>query len=1162
MQEFNIKGKITAIAEVKTQMENSPLVTPPPKELQNEKITNVPSFIEAENLYADTIKENTAIMKEFGNTIPGIITNLKSMGDIVAQTNQSLALLNNNKTTGLRTEKKTVDNEITDISNIKSQKNNEIVTPIISEPFNYRDTLKNDELNVNEKTIIIDKEENQNKVFPDKIKKEESVEKSFIKPNENESTNEPLYKNYSQNVAKQEEQEITREQEIIKETPIEKVINISKEDPLIFENNEANNTENINEPDFNYQVKEKNIFDNGNDENNSTIVDDNEKNIVEKHTIQEVVERQVIEKPIISEQKEEEKFSQIQENKEDNSGINVLKNVYNEEENAERITYIPEVSKTENTRIIDNVENGIETTDIANTIDKDKERKTFFDPEISKIYDNNATNEQKEQTIFYPQETNEPEDKQNLVEAENDVIDSLKNNTTVLKEFDNVMPQLLKNLSTMSDIVAQSNKNLPAIVKKRVPENANKGQLAGYGRQEILGLLNTGNNTLQSLSGGNIGGAGINIVSGAANTVDNMSKMAKAAELAGLSSGLLAAGGAIAAGAAVLKGGKALADSYKEAMPTIFDTGKAFGTTDTDEAFKLYQTVNRKNTGTNLDIDSFNSVVQSLRKQGVAENYNTPINQAAKTADIAQTTSRWAYATGGNVEQYAELAGIMSRYGKSQNVAEDFNYLVAAGKASGLNDTQIPEFLSSIKKVMEDGIAKGFTRSATEVADTLLMFSKMSGGNEFWKGEQGTRLLSQANSGISSATSLAKTEDILVYRAMQNAYRGTTKDKNGNEIDNTKLALGDTYVKNGGYVNTMQLIEKGINAENFDDIMESLNNAYADNTSAKIEALRKMTGLNYTGAARLLNLDLNSGNLEEKIKNVTEAPENLNNETRWQKDLNNIAEALQKGGKPLFQVELKAMDSVSTDVKRIADFIIPGNETGSPISDNNKYEQELAENGQLSEDYFQKKEEATNYAEENFTEGQQVLLREQTEQGIVDTSGSNFKEDIDYIESRGVEKGHTEGENELESMYVDLHNETMYEYDSPVIRETKKSDLPKKLSNKKATSEERNKWFEENPYIFENKNKSKDYTYEGMFLELTNEKIKEIMPDSGVSMADLIAALNNPKYSEAKEAAEQAVQPRSEGGLKVTDKEIENMNQILIKILGELQAGINITANQ
>ena len=943
MQEFNIKGKITAIAEVKTQMENSPLVTPPPKELQNENLTDIPSFIEAENMYTDTLKENTAIMKEFGNTIPGIVNNLRSMGDIVAQTNQNLAALNNNKVPEIKTEQKTIYNNIPDLSSIQKEKTNLITY----DTTNENDILKSADINKNDNEINI----------------------------------------------------------------------LADERDIPFE------SESINK--INYE----------------------------------------------------------------------------------------------------------------NTIDNEKQQ-------------------------TYPQEITETENKQDLVEAENDVIDSLKSNVTVLKEFGNSMPLLLKNLQSMNDIVSQTNKNLPAVVKNRTPQEIKREQFAGYGRQELLSILNTGSNTLQSLSGGNIGGAGINVINGAANTVDNMSKMAKAGELASLSTGLLAAGGAIAAGAAVLKGGKALADSYKEAMPTIFDTGKAFGTTDTDESFRLYQTVNRKNTGTNLDIDSFNSVVQSLRKQGVAENYNTPINQAAKTADIAQTTARWAYATGGNVDQYAELAGLMSRYGKSQNVSEDFNYLVDAGKASGLNRTQIPEFLSGIKKVMEDGIAKGFTRSATEVADTLLMFSKMSGGNEFWKGEQGTRLLSQANSGISSATSLAKTEDILVYRAMQNAYRGTTKDKNGNEIDNTKLALGDTYVKNGGYVNTMQLIEKGINAENFDDIMESLNNAYADNTSAKIEALRKMTGLNYTGAARLLNFDLNSGNLDEQIKKVTEAPENLNNETRWQKDLNNIAEALQRGGKPLFQVELKAMDSVSSDVKRIADFIIPGSEASSPISDNNKSEQALAKNGQLEEGYYEEKAKAEQYAEENFSEGDQALLREVTEQGIVDPSGSKFQEDIDYIESRGVTKEHKEDETELESIYVDLHNETKNDWNSPVIRKTERRDLPKNLK-KKGTQEEIDEWYKENPYIFENKNKLKDYTYEGMFLELTNEKRNEILPDDSEEMMSILkAALKNPKYAEAGEAAKKAIQPNSEGGQKVTAREVESMNEILVKILGELQGGITITANQ
>ena len=257
------------------------------------------------------------------------------------------------------------------------------------------------------------------------------------------------------------------------------------------------------------------------------------------------------------------------------------------------------------------------------------------------------------------------------------------------------------------------------------------------------------------------------------------------------------------------------------------------------------------------------------------------------------------------------------------------------------------------------------------------------------------------------------------------------------------------------------------------------------------------------------------------------------------------------------------MDSVSSDVKRIADFIIPGSEASSPISDNNKSEQDLAAKGELTPEYYEEKANAETYAEENFSEGQQVLLREVTERGVVDPEGKKFQKDIDYVESRGVEKEHTEGESELESIYVDVHNETRNDWDSPVIRKTRRSDLPNKLK-KKGTQEEIDDWYEQNPFVYENKKKLKDFSYEGMFLELTNEKRNELLPDSDNSeiMKALNSALKDPKYAEATKAAKESIQPRSDGGFNITKSEVEGMNIILEKILAELKAGITVTENQ
>lgn len=528
------------------------------------------------------------------------------------------------------------------------------------------------------------------------------------------------------------------------------------------------------------------------------------------------------------------------------------------------------------------------------------------------------------------------ENLQSLNETINNNTDSFKGNTAIMKEFGDVLPELVKNFRYMNSVVAQTTNNLPAVGKIKTSDELKKQRIDEYDRQNFLGFLNTGSNALQSLSSGNVGGAGIGIVSGASNAVSNYSKMASMEGLENLGKGLLIGGTALAAAATIFKGGKALSDAYKDAMPTIFGTGKVFGTTDSEKSMELYKTVNRYNTGTGLENAEYNSIIQSLRKQGVGNEYSTQTGQAVATAQLAQTVSRWAYENGGDVNQYAQLAGIMSRYGGNTDTNASFNRVMSTAKTAEqmglINNSQIPEFLSGIEKVMEDGISKGFTRSAEEVAETMLMFSKMSGGNAFWQGEKGSQMLNQLNSGISSATSLSKTEDILTYQAFSSVY---------NNEDKIKAALGygtsdSTYIEGGGYANMMQLIEKGVTPENFGALMTYAKNASGGSDVKEAEILKNMFGLNYAGVGRLQNLDWQSMSpteLKKQIQDITTAPENQNNETRWKTDLNNIAQALESGGAKIFgSVTLEGMDMISKNVKSIADYL-----TGTPTNTDINY---------------------------------------------------------------------------------------------------------------------------------------------------------------------------------------------------------------------------------
>ncbi len=515
---------------------------------------------------------------------------------------------------------------------------------------------------------------------------------------------------------------------------------------------------------------------------------------------------------------------------------------------------------------------------------------------------------------------------QSFAEAQINSTDSLKDNTAIMKEFGDIMPEIIKNLRAMNDIVGRTNQNLPAVHKPLTSDEQKQKLQDAYLRQNLLGFFNNGSNLVQSYANGNVSGMMLTGVNAITNTTNNLSKMAENADMTNLAKGLVAGGVVAAAVGAVIKGGDALASKFIEAMPTVYGTGRAFGSMNDTDSMIAFQTLNEYNRGTNLDIDTFQGIAQSLRKQGVANGLEGEA-QLEQVGNIARTTSQWAYATGGDASQYANLAGLMSRYGGSKDVEKDFNYIMAAGRASGLNDTQLPEFLSGIQKVMEDGIAKGFSRSATEVANTMLMFSKMSGNNPFWQGEQGAKLLNQANNGLSSATALSKTSDIIAYRAIARAYEGKQES-----------ALGkDLYLEDGDYVNNMMLLEKGLNADNFGSIMGAIGET-STSTEGQIERLRQMFGVNYTGASRLLKLyQASGGNVSNtQIESITKSPEYQNKETRYQDAVNDIKAAVINIGENMAEVKIAGMELVSGNVQKIADFVAGDAKTKE---DNKKYNQ-------------------------------------------------------------------------------------------------------------------------------------------------------------------------------------------------------------------------------
>ncbi|MBQ9238080.1 MAG: hypothetical protein IJ191_02000 [Treponema sp.] len=181
--------------------------------------------------------------------------------------------------------------------------------------------------------------------------------------------------------------------------------------------------------------------------------------------------------------------------------------------------------------------------------------------------------------------------------------------------------------------------------------------------------------------------------------------------------------------------------TYERALPSFFDMSG------TDENYfrarqrELSDLFLAGSKDTNLDLPSFIEAATDLSKYGVSD--------AQKANDMTRQAAMYAKYTNGDVGQYNSFIGAVSRYGGENENALDIAY--GAARASGLQNAQFGEFLEGLESVIESGISNGFVRSTEDVAGTLTMLSNLSGGSEFWKGEQGAQRLNQINSGLVNA---------------------------------------------------------------------------------------------------------------------------------------------------------------------------------------------------------------------------------------------------------------------------------------------------------------------------------------------------------------------------------------------------------------------------
>ena len=138
--------------------------------------------------------------------------------------------------------------------------------------------------------------------------------------------------------------------------------------------------------------------------------------------------------------------------------------------------------------------------------------------------------------------------------------------------------------------------------------------------------------------------------------------------------------------------------------------------------------------------------------------------------EVTERVFRYERSTGADRGTLSSAANIEARYKTGDILSAGW----AGLQASGLDKGLFSEFLRGMQRVIEDGISKGFVRSADEVAHNLAMLSQMT-GSPVWQGEQGINRLMQMNEGLAGTTGLQSTTDVRVYRAARNVLERNTE---------------------------------------------------------------------------------------------------------------------------------------------------------------------------------------------------------------------------------------------------------------------------------------------------------------------------------------------------------------------------------------------------
>ncbi|MDR2701082.1 MAG: hypothetical protein LBB72_01465 [Spirochaetaceae bacterium] len=363
-----------------------------------------------------------------------------------------------------------------------------------------------------------------------------------------------------------------------------------------------------------------------------------------------------------------------------------------------------------------------------------------------------------------------------------------------------------------------------------------------------------------------------------------------------------------------LKGDKleidnALSERYEAALPAIdmfyqrygTDIEKKSGGQNAGEGLAWYNRAAQASMGTGKTTDE---MIQAAAARGAYGNFTGEQALSGARQDIM-----WERFTGANLGNIQRLSGTAMRYGGDENAVRT---AYAGLTASGMGKGQFDEFLTSMQRIMEDGIEKGFVRGADEIAGNMTLLSKLSGGDALWTGEQGANRLMRMNDAVANATGLKSVEDMLSF--------GVAAELAGDEKTFKRLTDKEGL---GNYVDTMMLLEKGVSKDLLRRQFEAVQEMEPGNSAAQIERFMKMYNLNYTGGRAVYDMMLKSGEwteadwarAEKDIKGFQKEPGMKSDSQRLQDVLTSIDTQLINIGKGKFDtVKMETLEGIAGDI--------------------------------------------------------------------------------------------------------------------------------------------------------------------------------------------------------------------------------------------------------